>query len=1012
MSRLRVALLVGLLVVGVAAPASGASATVELQAAEDETETTQLSFNFTPSSSGTVTAQETLTAASGDIVYAFDRWEGGDGTSGTSSEWQVQSGVEYTVTYDVSVASGVSERSYERTTTVTFQDGTTAASEPLEVVVDVAEPAFGNTPSQSPTVEVDAVREEAQRVEITVPIDNIGDGLMITDDIQLSNLPAGIEQEPSDDSIEIDANSQGQLTIGLSVGPDVSEGSYSFDATVTDTLGNTEQFTVNLAVDEVFPEFGTVVRQQETVTFDEPGERVLEARFTPEIPNVGDGGLRFDSYEFENVPDELSVTETTIPQGLIAGGDTAAVPFVVEVEDSAAAGTYEFTAVATDSLGNTERFPVEVAVEKPPIVGLGGDPVDLGGVVVGRDNEVTLNVSELGGANSISGLSFTITRPADQATLSAESLESTTVAAGSTTERRVTVSVSEDAPQGEQLEWTVLVGPEDSDAVTRTVSLTATVLYPPELADVTADAPSITFDRPRPTDDYETTTTVSFANSGDLQMDVESVSASITGLGVSATVTNAPFTVAGQSEATATVSVTADPDAPEGSYPLEITVETAEGGTETITRQVTIDHETELSVSDSTVAFGELTVTSERTRAVELTELLGYQDVEGLTVQRLSGPDAFLQITDEPPETLAAGESAQTVFTLQFGPEAELYREYQWTFQVSGERVETQTITVTARPRPLSFDDIRSNLTAVEEDGAWREPVAGGVAEMLRQVESQLREGNSLDSGTLPAALSTARSALLFADAMERAREAQSAGNFTAAQRQIIRAAVARDQLASSSRELPESVSDPAAESATAANQTLVETVSTQQSHYREILNGEPPADQRASAHRALARLATITGDGAAAARHRRAASRNTTQYLSLVGNASQRRAEADASWRELRDNASLVVVGQPLVVNPARFDAITDQLDRINGLYGSAIDAYERAGATEEASAVESRQRAVAGQATILRYSLFGSIGVYALVTLAVIVSVVRGSLSYVRDSKEAALGDFLLDG
>ncbi len=1009
MNRLGVVLVVGLVALGVATPADAASTTVELEAAEDQAGTNTISFTFQAPDNDTVSVPSFTQAAGGDISYEFASWEGSDGSSGTNNQWTPVTGVDYTVTYDVTVEPNVAEGTYTTSVSVD-QNGSSIQTEDLDVTVDVLEPAFGDAPSPAEAVDVEAAREGTRRVEFTVPIENVGDGVLVIDSLELSDLPDGITQASSNTGVEVSANGQRQLTVAIDIASNVSGGFYSFDATVTDTLGNQQTFSIDLDVDELFPEFGDVGTQPGTVTFDEPDEQSKEVRINPEFSNVGEGVLDLRDYRFEDVPRGFEVSEGNVPSGVIESGDSSVATFSVTVDDSVEEGTYTFTGVAEDNLGNTVRFPVEITVAKPPIVGFGDQPIDLGGVVVGRTTDVRLGIQEISGANAIEGLSVSVRESATNASLQTGVLEQTQVAAGGSTNGALAVSVDDDARQNEQLEWTLLVEPNDGRSVARPVTVTAEVLYPPELTELTAESASFTFDRQRPTDSYQTTTQVSFANSGDLEMTVTNVSANVQADGVSASVQNAPSTLAGKSSATAQVQITADDATPEGTYTLELTVETAEGGTETVTREVTVSHEVELTVAEPQVAFGELTVTSERTRAVELSEVLGYQDVENLEIERVSGPDRFVQVTDQPPDVLGAGETEQAVFTLQFGPEAELYRDYEWTFQVTGDRVEPQTITVTARPRPLSFDDIQSNLTAVEENGDWREPLAGGVSEMLSQLETQLRENDRLDSGTLPAALSTARSALLFADAMDEARQAQANENFTAAQRQIVRAAVARDQLAASASELPSSVRAPAESSATSANETLAETVATQRAHYREILSEEPPANERASAHRALARLATIVGDENAAARHRAAAEANTTQYLSLVANASQDRAEADTTWRGLRDNASVVVAGQPLVFNPARFDRVTAQLARIDGLYETAITDYRQAGANNEADAVQSRRSVVSGQATLVRYSLFGSIAVYGLVLVFVVGYVVRGSVGYVRDAKEAALGDFLL--
>lgn len=995
-------------------PASAAGTTVTLQAAEDQTETGTVQFSFTPQSGGTVSADDFTSTAGGDVSFSFQRWEGG-GSSGSSNQWTVEAGTRYTVTYEVAVQSNVDEGTYSSTVEIT-SGGSTVASERLDVTVDVKEPRFGAAPAPNELGEVNVVREEPEEVSFTVPIENTGDGLMKIDSVELQNLPAGFSDGTGDPSLEIAANSQGQLTVAVDVGPDVEPGFYDFTVRVEDTLGNTQSFTVDLEIDEVYPEFGRVSEQTTTVTFDEPSDGTQTVTVSPDVPNTGEGAMRLSGpVEFSNLPDGVEPVQTSVPDSLIPANGEVSVPFSLEVADSVEAGSYEFSVTVTDSLGNTEEFPVTLRVRRPPIVGVGdggGETVDLGGVVVGETTDVGVNVSELGGANGIDGLSTTVIRSADNGELDVSSVENLQVPAGETRDTQITVSVSEDAAQHETLEWSVLLGPNTNDAKTRRFTLQARVLYPPKLANVSTSPTTLTFDRQRPTSDYQTTKTVTFDNSGDLDMEVTDVAATVRGAsGVTATVTDAPTTVEGLSTGSASVQVTADPETAEGSYTLEVTVETAEGGTQTITREVTVTHDVELSLEQTDVSFGEVNLRTDRTRTIDIAEVLGYQDVSNLQIERVSGPETFLSISERPPETLEAGESSRVIFLLRFDTAAEIGRQYEWTFRVSGDGVEERTITLRATPRTRDFGELESALDSLADaDGSRGELGAGGV-EMLTTLEERLLGEESIEDGTLPTTLSTARSILLFGDAADEAAAAQSAGNYTAAQRQLLRAATVRNLLQESTANLPSYLQEPASRSVRAANETLGPLVTAQRDHYEEVLAGEPPADERARAHRALAQLATITGDSEAAARHRQAASESRQEYLSLVENASRDRARADAEWRSLRENATFVIAGQPLVANPARLNAVFDRLDRIDGLYGGAITAYTQAGADDEAGAVRTRRSGVAGQASILRFGLYGSIALYGLAVVSLVVFVTRRGISYARDAQEAALGDdFLL--
>ena|GEM_PF-1461173 len=1108
-----------------AGPATAAATTVTVEAATDEDATDRLTVTFDTQADGTVSVPAQLT--DGPAQFVFQNWERIDGPgSGESNDWEAVSGAQYRVEYDVVVDGDADAGSYAERLIVE-QEGTEVAREQLRVDVDVRTPQFASQGTVFPTVQVDQVREEPQEVTVSIPVENVGDGVLVTESIGADGLPSGIEVVGSRfGTNRLDPNERIDGSLDLAVDPSVEEGTYDFTAVVEDNLGNEERVPVSLTVDELAPRFGTVddpsvsvdvdrvgdgqatgsnvvlipntgegalrltdivfgeerdgvtatssvddrlidsgstaqvpftvsvprdvsagqytVRgvaedstgdserfdvsvgvdvlfpsigsvspQSQTVEFDRVDQDTRTETFDVFVPNDGNGNMRLADVSVSGTPDGIGVTDTSVDGDVVESGGQGTAQFDVQVDQSVQKGSYQFTATVEDTLGNRESFPVTVTVDKPPILGL-RQPVSLGDVLVGTEADGTVEVAELGGETGIERLDVSVDSAPQNGSSSFDALRSTSVSAGGSTVQTVPVEVADDAPQHETLRWNVTVGPDDDQSVTRERTFTARVIYPPELANVSTEPQRFSFDRSRPTPDYERTATVTLDNAGDLPMTVTDVTARVDGpASLSVRTRSVPETVEGVSTGSFDVPLTATPETPEGNYTLTVTVETAEAGSQTITREVSVRHQTELTLETDTVAFGEVTITSEQTRAVDVGEELGYQSLDNFTITRVDGPTSFLTVTNDPGESLAAGETDQIVYSLRFGTSAEVYRDYEWTFRIDGRRASPRTLTVTARPSPYSFDSLRENVTAISESGdeAWRGPVASGVVSTLDELEGQLRGEESVGRDTLPTALAMGRAALLYADAIEGTQTAQADGNYSLAQQRIVRAAVARDQLVAFSEGLPPSLRDTAAPTVTAANETLQTAVADQRRFYTELTSSESTYADRARARRALAQLAAITGDRAAE-RENRTATRNATDaYLAFVSEASTHRASADAEWRQFQQNATVVLAGQPLVLNPARFDAATATLSEVDDGYAAAVDDYRTAGAESEADAVVDRRTSVGERATFVEYGLYGSLGLYALVSLAVLVRVSRRAIQYYRESAEAALGDFLLE-
>ncbi|MEZ3115898.1 hypothetical protein RYH80_08200 [Halobaculum sp. MBLA0147] len=976
--------------------------TVELAAGRDSDETATVTATVENDGDGTMVVSDASFSGLPDGIEPAGDPLGGAG--------EIAPGRAGSVELRVSVGPDVSEGSYDFQATVEDSLGNTQTF-PVTVTVDELRPEITAVDGDT-TVEIDRVGEgDSETAGVSLAVTNGGDGDLFLEDVSFTT-PDGVTAAPTDVPDRIEAGTTGQVGYDLSVDRTTSTRSITVSGTLTNSLGESRQFSTEVDVDVLFPELGDPTRPSERVVFDSPDDSSLTVAVGPRQPNTGNGNMRLASVSVDGLPDGFSVEDTGVERGVIEPGSSGRTAVELAVADSVDEGTYDVDGTITDSLGNTRPFTAEVTVVRPPIVGFDETPVDLGNVLVGSEQSVTVGVRELGGASRIDDLSATVRPLTANGSLRVEPLRTLRVAPGGRSEAPFTVAVAGDAPQHERLEWELSVEPEDQNAQRRTVPVTARVIYPPELTDVRTGQTTFEFDRPRPTDDYTQTRTVSFANAGDLEMDVRDVSASVSGTAtVDATVTDVPATVEGLSNGSATVEVVAPPETAEGEYTLTVTVRTAEGGTETITRPVTVDHRRELAVETTTVSYGEVTITDERTRTLDVGERLGYEDLTGFSIERVSGPDRYLTLTSRPDSPVTAGESEPAVFTLQFDTSAQPYREYEWAYRISGDRVESRTVTVTARARPFSFDSLRENLSAAADEGAWREPLAGGVTTTLDELEGRLRNNESVSSDALPTTLSVARATLLYVDAVERAQAAQADGDYATAQRFVVRAAVARNQLVRAASDLSSSVGEPLERTTRVANETLATVVADQRSHYVGRLDESSPFDRRANARRALARLDAIDGAERAAARNRSASQTATERYLGLVTNASRDRAAAEAAWQSVRDNATVVVAGQPLVLNPTRFTAVTDRLERIDGLYATAVSDYRTAGAASEADTVADRRGTVAGRAQLLRYGLYGSAGVYGLVTLAVVVGLGRRVISYYEDTREATLGDFLLE-
>jgi len=878
----------------------------------------------------------------------------------------------------------------------------------------------GPATAETGSVDLDAALDNQQRsTELTFSFTPSQNGTAVADgsqqrsggDVEFQfesweNLDTG--DSGGSQSWEVERGDQYQVTYEASATSGASEQRYSWTASVDyQSGGEIASETLNLDVNFLDPQFGGADSPTETVVFTEDGSDA-SAGLDIGFDNDGPGVMVPDSVNLDSTPSGITVSVDSLSNQVDAGGSgTAALD--VAVDPSVDKGDYTVSGTITDNLGNTQSFSATLQVRKPPVVSV--DDVDVGGVLIGDSTTVDVTVSETVGFSGIDGLNVNVIGTSDDGSVTVNGGGSVSTAPGGSDEIQVEVAADSDGAQNAELDWQVELTPTDDFSPTAAIDVTGEVFYPPTLESLDGQNAQNVFDTPRSQADTQTTeTTVSFENTGDLEMDVTDVSARAEGAGVTASVSESSGTVAGQSSGQATVVLEADPEAAEGTYAYEVAVDTATAGTQRITRELTIEHVPELAVERSELPLGDITVTNRRTTSIDVSEELEYESVSNVEVVRTSGPEQYLEVAERP-STLQPGESAPLVFAVAFDTSAELYQAYRWEFEVRGEDVETQTVTVTARPTPYSFESISSNLSSYAEGGGPRADTASGMGASLEALESRLRNGEEVPEGDLTETIAAGETAVLLLDSLEAADQARNDDGPAAAQEDVLRAQATLNAMSEYVARIEASGVDSSASGALQSAQTATdEQVDAQVSFYESQLGDDGISTlQRASANRQLARLAESRGNTDRAEQLNQEATAAFETYLSQVREASGDVQDARSTREAIREEATLVLLGQPLVLNPARLDSISRRIDAIDAAYASAEETYAAAGASGEAEAVAQERAQASQQLQFTQFGLWGATGAYGLAVLFVLVRTGLNLYAYLQDRRVVRLGAML---
>ncbi|WP_408960450.1 hypothetical protein [Natrinema sp. 74] len=708
---------------------------------------------------------------------------------------------------------------------------------------------------------------------------------------------------------------------------------------------------------------------------------------TMTIENTGNETATFD-VTVDDSPSGVTVDPDQDTVTLDAGQQTN-VTLTIDAADDAGGG--EVVVSAGDSSASFD-------VTRPAIAGFENEPLDIGDVLVGESASGAVSIEELTGEGTLTNVDATVVSTDPDADLG--------VGANSTS-MYWNVYVDSDVEQHETLSWKVELVPNGNTDAARTVEVKSRVIYPADFGTISLED-EMTFDEPRnSTSTITKTVDLEVENAGDLPLELDEVTAYSSNTGINVEVADRPQTIDGGRQVPETIelAVTADTGLEEGTYTISGTVSSTNvSASDTRYRgNVTIKHGTRLDVP-SRIDIGDVPIGEPKRRSTTIGEALGYNDVANLEITHKSGPERWMTIEKAPSE-LAAGGSQAVVFRTAFDTDADLGTSYEWTYTVDGDGVKKETITVVASPVPLDLDPIRRDIAAY--DGS----VAERTVSMIETMDQRMRAG-TVSNKDVTTVLSYGSAVSLYLESMTAARDHQSAGEYEAAQTEIVQAAAAYNTMTLYGDELEsEAFRDDSSAVETTARNNLDTVINDQQTYYEDRLEtGNVSLVEEATIKRQLARIVSLQGDAERAAELEASADSAFERYTEAVSDGEQARQRAAKLWTTMKSEQFVTVAGQPLLLNPAEYDAYTDRVDAMNAAYENATATFESAGETGRADAVATQHRERMNKLRVTRLSLFGSIAVYALLVAGIVFRTARGMYWYLRDARESVSGDFLV--
>ena len=697
-----------------------------------------------------------------------------------------------------------------------------------------------------------------------------------------------------------------------------------------------------------------------------------------------DGNSTGYSVDVSDAPAGVDVSE---PSGSSSGGgNNQDISITIDADADADSGT-----VRGDVNGEDFRFDVDVIT--PPRPGFEDEPYDAGDVLVDDVTSGQLTVEEVSGSGTTEGVRYDIIDSPAGASLDFPS----GLQYGSSTWE---IDVG-NADQHETLTWTIELWDDGDKSVSREVDLEARVIYPGYIESASLADNDIEFDEPKEsTQSIEDDISVDVENGGDLPLEVSSVRASSGASGISVTRTGSGEINADSTEEI-DIEVSADTDLSEGDYSLSGSVDTANGGSDDFSGDISISHNTRLSASS--VSVGDVPIGQSQSSSTTITEDLGYKGVDNIQLQQQSGPNSWISVTSQPGSVSAGGETSAS-FNIAFDAEADPGSTYEWVYSTEGSTSDTQ-VRVTATPVPLDMEPIQESLSGYDSS------VASQTLTLVNDMDQQIRSG-AAQRGQISTTLAFADSAEIYMESINEASNLINEDRHVQAQPQVMRAASAYNTLQLYSNEFQSSQLRSTSNSVLSeASGDLESVISEQQEYYQaQIQSGELTHLEETRAKRQLAEIERFNGNSEEADRLEAEADSSFEEYVSAVSDAETQVQEGERAWETIQDNG-LTLLGQPLLINPMKYGTYSSQIEQVRQSYEGAISNLQSAGATNRLSTVSSTYDFRSLGLLIAQGSLLVAIVVYIGGAGGLIYRTVSQMYQYSKDAEEVTSGDFLLN-
>ncbi len=549
--------------------------------------------------------------------------------------------------------------------------------------------------------------------------------------------------------------------------------------------------------------------------------------------------------------------------------------------------------------------------------------------------------------------------------------------------------------------------------------LVVTTKIPAELGSIGSRSVTIKFDKPKGSvPSFQGNESITLRNIGDSILYIDSIYVSNPNSDITLSISGYQTPISPKDSTMATLVITAQPSAREGTFNGQITVTTSKEGrysgkygtpkTDNVEVRVTIEHGINMEITKSSINFGDTELLKQKEDYIDISETLGYKSIKDIKITK-SGPNKWLSVSPNSLSSINAFGSERISAKLLYEGDAEPYINHEWMYTISTINAGSKSFKVSSK---MIFDPI-----VPEKICSSKYKSIDDTKEIAEKMCSALGYGINTAAKTFKISelillFSIGSSTIDLLDSYIIAEDSINKEEHDTAYENLIKGVVSAKIINTYAEKISDYNVKLDVNFVNEKSSNLMNSLLEKETNYYESKKDSDSLDSLQSmiAYERLSEMWGVLGNDEKQVHYDTLAKEKFKEHNNYVDSAKDSRLEAENLLKETQNNYLSKWGGMYLLINPFYYSTVSREHNSIVSKYEEATQNYGLAGEKAIADKTKERLNDIESLFNKIYSIFFVFTGFYTLAFLGVLSRSTKAMTAFVRDTSETRMGDDFL--